>query len=950
MTALLLVVELAAGVERAGRAGGRSQLVAARHRIAERSTAVRQIRYRSRIGELDGPAGVDSMTGMAASRAFLLLGLAIGSVACASSQASATRRPLPPPAGDGRAGDRGDRGAGPALASAARAPAPELKPDVQRAVDTAQSLVGSRDVVVDGRNYGAGCTALVRAAFDHAGKPLPADARTAGALLDVAKGRGAMRSGIRCSPGDVVFLADRPGGIGGARRPRDRRGAGWDRGRGPPARPRRRPDAREPRLPGDGSPTRRPASGSTTRFRSARARRPRAAWSSASPPCSEWRTSPRRAPGLRGSPRAPTRSSAFPSVRAPGDAGRPRRADGAGGGASRRLGGAGSGGFTAAMFAVFSAAPGAENPKRAVRSSPAGMPLAGRVLGRRRGPSGRRRRRPEHVPATGALHERPVGREPLLVELVDGGAAFAADPHGSLPPAQTSPSARPAATVTWSGSRGAPAPSAPGRFPGPGAGRPACGTGRAPPGRGPPPPASPGPMPGTAERSSAVAWSMSTGRPSRTSSRPFRGRSSPGSPRQPIQWAGRSRARPARMRPARLAGCGAGRRARARRGGARRGRGDGPRGIPEARRGPPPSRSGNRHGKRAIHPSAGGGHGACRRRRGKPGARPDRAGGPGRRPGRALAHSPGSGSGRRERSWRRGSTTGRPTTASTPASGRWPRSASLAGIWSGSSATSSSPTRRASAPPCRPRRPAPSCSCAPTCSPRGAAASGRRRSTSSSPCLERDCIPVVPERGSVGASGDLAPARPPGARRHRRGRGLGGRPPPSGARGARAGRASSGGAAGQGGAGARERHPGHGGGRLAGPGPGRPARRHGRRRRRHDARGAARLPPPVPRLHPGGPRPARPGGRRRPPPGAARRLPPERLPPGTRLPPGPGPLLAPLHAPGARRRPRRPGLLPRRARGARPTPPPTTRSSSPRLGTSSPAGTSTGSRSPWPST
>ena len=149
---------------------------------------------------------------MAASRAFLLLGLAIGSVACASSQASATRRPLPPPAGDGRAGDRGDRGAGPALASAARTPAPQLKPDVQRAVDTAQSLVGSRDVVVDGRNYGAGCTALVRAAFDHAGKPLPSDARTAGALLDVAKGRGAMRSGIRCSPGDVVFLADRPGG------------------------------------------------------------------------------------------------------------------------------------------------------------------------------------------------------------------------------------------------------------------------------------------------------------------------------------------------------------------------------------------------------------------------------------------------------------------------------------------------------------------------------------------------------------------------------------------------------------------------------------------------------------------------------------------------------------------------------------------------------------------
>ncbi len=152
------------------------------------------------------------MTGMAASRAFLLLALAIGNVACASAKASATRRPLPPPAGDGRAGARGTGGTGPALASGHTAPAPELKLDVRRAVDTAQSLVGSRDVVVDGRNYGAGCTALVRAAFDHAGRPLPTDARTAGALLLVARERGAMRTGIRCSPGDVVFLADRPGG------------------------------------------------------------------------------------------------------------------------------------------------------------------------------------------------------------------------------------------------------------------------------------------------------------------------------------------------------------------------------------------------------------------------------------------------------------------------------------------------------------------------------------------------------------------------------------------------------------------------------------------------------------------------------------------------------------------------------------------------------------------
>jgi len=154
------------------------------------------------------------MAPMAATRAVLLLALAMGNLACASSQAAAARRPLPPPAGDGRAGTRDARGAGPALASGAKtSPAePPLKPDVQLAVDAAQSLVGHRDVVVDGRNYGAGCTAVVRAAFDHAGKPLPTDAKNAVALLDLAKGRGALRTGIRSAPGDVVFLADRPGG------------------------------------------------------------------------------------------------------------------------------------------------------------------------------------------------------------------------------------------------------------------------------------------------------------------------------------------------------------------------------------------------------------------------------------------------------------------------------------------------------------------------------------------------------------------------------------------------------------------------------------------------------------------------------------------------------------------------------------------------------------------
>ncbi len=159
---------------------------------------------------MDDGRSAASIGGMAAPRALLLLGLAIGNLACAGSQAAAARRPLPPPAGEGRAGVRDDRGAGPANASQAKAP--PLKPDVKVAVDTAQSLVGRREVVVDGRDYGAGCAAVVRASFDHAGRPLPADAKTAAALLDVARSRGAMRSGIRCAPGDVVFLADKPGG------------------------------------------------------------------------------------------------------------------------------------------------------------------------------------------------------------------------------------------------------------------------------------------------------------------------------------------------------------------------------------------------------------------------------------------------------------------------------------------------------------------------------------------------------------------------------------------------------------------------------------------------------------------------------------------------------------------------------------------------------------------
>jgi len=122
---------------------------------------------------------------------------------------SARRQFLPPPAGDSRVGTV------PSRADPAIAPGPPAEPrhrDASRAVEAAAALVGSRRVVVDGVDYGAGCAALVRAAFDHAGRPLPASVRDAPALHALAASRGALRPPARAAPGDVIFLADRPGG------------------------------------------------------------------------------------------------------------------------------------------------------------------------------------------------------------------------------------------------------------------------------------------------------------------------------------------------------------------------------------------------------------------------------------------------------------------------------------------------------------------------------------------------------------------------------------------------------------------------------------------------------------------------------------------------------------------------------------------------------------------
>jgi len=151
---------------------------------------------------------------MAARPALLLAALATLLAGCASSRAQARPRALPPPAGESRAGTREERGAGPAPASVQgrHAPSSTERPEVSRAVETAASLVGRREIVVGGRDYGDGCVALVRAAFDRAGHPLPPTAQDAASLYALALSRGLLRPGIRSAAGDVVFLSDRPGG------------------------------------------------------------------------------------------------------------------------------------------------------------------------------------------------------------------------------------------------------------------------------------------------------------------------------------------------------------------------------------------------------------------------------------------------------------------------------------------------------------------------------------------------------------------------------------------------------------------------------------------------------------------------------------------------------------------------------------------------------------------
>jgi cell wall-associated NlpC family hydrolase len=98
--------------------------------------------------------------------------------------------------------------------AAAPRPAPPQHADAaaaRRAVEAARSLAGHKEIVVGGVRYGDGCVALVLAAYQQAGRELPAGTSDVKSLHALAQAENSLRRS-RPSPGDLVFLSDRPGG------------------------------------------------------------------------------------------------------------------------------------------------------------------------------------------------------------------------------------------------------------------------------------------------------------------------------------------------------------------------------------------------------------------------------------------------------------------------------------------------------------------------------------------------------------------------------------------------------------------------------------------------------------------------------------------------------------------------------------------------------------------
>ena len=137
----------------------------------------------------------------------LLLAAALAMACAAPPRAARRDTPLPPPARESRAGAR-TPGAGPAPGFAGRNPSGLRDSAVARALETASSLVGQREIAVNGVRFGDDCAALVRAALASGGRAGPADPASLHAL---ATARGLVRR-AGPSPGDLVFLAVRPDG------------------------------------------------------------------------------------------------------------------------------------------------------------------------------------------------------------------------------------------------------------------------------------------------------------------------------------------------------------------------------------------------------------------------------------------------------------------------------------------------------------------------------------------------------------------------------------------------------------------------------------------------------------------------------------------------------------------------------------------------------------------
>jgi NlpC/P60 family len=148
---------------------------------------------------------------MKAVRLQLAAALALALLGCATRQVRMGRASLPPPARESRAGAP-TRSAGPDSGSSAAPPTRVGEDARRRAVEAASALVGRRSIVVDGVDYGGDCVALVRAAFERAGRPLPKHVRDATDLYGLAARGGVLEATRRPSAGDVVFMANRPGG------------------------------------------------------------------------------------------------------------------------------------------------------------------------------------------------------------------------------------------------------------------------------------------------------------------------------------------------------------------------------------------------------------------------------------------------------------------------------------------------------------------------------------------------------------------------------------------------------------------------------------------------------------------------------------------------------------------------------------------------------------------